>query len=182
MKTVLKDWNRALSGAGDDIKIKSKVSPFFFLYPFSLLSLPSFLYILPFIWLGGGLNVWWNQGEIRVTGGDFFSTIFINPDIYLFIILQLNSVLRSETRTVWISAKHQWTFGPCTYGWRAGNLNWQSGFSRRENNIVQTLFGFVTQSSLRGEPKQCPRGRLDAIVNWNQLTFLTGDDITLKGK
>ena len=36
----------------DDIKIKRKVSPFLFLYPFIFLSLPFFLYFLPLTWRG----------------------------------------------------------------------------------------------------------------------------------
>ena len=44
--------SRPLSGRfvlskGDNTKIKGKVGPFFFHYPFIFLSLPSFLYILP---------------------------------------------------------------------------------------------------------------------------------------
>ena len=41
---------------GDNIKLKGK-SVVFFLHPFIVLSLPSFLYFLPFQWLGGGLKV-----------------------------------------------------------------------------------------------------------------------------
>ena len=35
----------------------------------------------PLTWLGGGIRVKRNRGEIRVIGVELFSTVFINPDI-----------------------------------------------------------------------------------------------------
>ena len=71
-----------------DIKIKRKVSPFFLLLlaylPFiALLS----LFFARFTWLEEGLKVYWNQGEIWMLGVEFFSTIFINPDIFITCFL-----------------------------------------------------------------------------------------------
>ena len=83
MKTRPKDRYRALSGRfflarnskGDDIKIKRKSVLFSFFYPFVFLSLPSCL------------RVWRNQGEIKVIGVEPFTTVFINPDMYIFSII-----------------------------------------------------------------------------------------------
>ena len=53
----------------------------FFSFPFSLSSShsPPFSIFRPLTWLEEGLEVYRNQGEIRVCGVQF---IFINPDIY----------------------------------------------------------------------------------------------------
>ena len=64
-------------------KLKGESVLFSFLYPFIFLSLPSFFYFLPVYLAGERPKSLWNQGEIRVFGVEFFSNIFINPDIYL---------------------------------------------------------------------------------------------------
>ena len=79
MKTVLKNWNRALSERFYKNE-KENQSSFPFLYPFIFFSLPSFLSDFMSVYMA------WRKPKSSVNSGfgvEFFSTIFINPDIYL---------------------------------------------------------------------------------------------------
>ena len=79
MKTVLKNWNRALSERFYKNE-KENQSSFPFLYPFIFFSLPSFLSDFMSVYMA------WRKPKSSVNsrfGVEFFSTIFINPDIYL---------------------------------------------------------------------------------------------------
>ena len=75
---------------GDDIKIKRNVSPFF---PsstrLSSVHCRAVSIFRPFSWLGGGLRVKRNPGEMRVIGVGLFSTVFINPDIDIIIMISV---------------------------------------------------------------------------------------------
>ena len=96
METVLKNWTCALSGhfflARNYLQswpyknLKGKSVLFSFLYSFIFLSLPSFLYFLP-------VYMAWRKTKSLVKsrcGVEFFSTISINPDIYISIGYILN--------------------------------------------------------------------------------------------
>ena len=81
---VLAQNSQKWSGNGDNIKIKRRVSPFLLPLLFIFLSLPFFLYFLLIYMAWRLAKSWvksrWNKGD----GAKFFSTIFINPDIYAF--------------------------------------------------------------------------------------------------